>query len=89
MGFEVMHNLAMKDVLHHLAEDGCQRNRLVVRWCAAVAFLKMGMTSAVLQSSGTLPCCSEAVKISWRVGATSDGEFLRNLEGKLSGPDAL
>ena len=54
VGIEVMHNLAMKDVLHRLAEDGCQRNRPVVRWYAAVAFLKMGMTSAVFQS-GTLP----------------------------------
>ena len=43
----------------------------------------------VFQSSGTLPCYSEAAKISWRAGATSDAASLRNLEGKLSGPDAL
>ena len=49
----------------------------------------MGVTSAAFQSFETLPCCSKAVKISWRGGATSDAASLRNLEGKLSGPDAL
>ena len=49
----------------------------------------MGVTSAVFRSSGTLTCCIEAVKISWRAGATSDAASLRNLEGKFSGTDAL
>ena len=79
VGIEVLHNLTMKDVLHHLAADGCQRNWPVVRLYAAVASLLMGVTSAVFKSSGTLPCCSGAVKIGWTVGATSDVASLRNL----------
>ena len=52
-------------------------------------FLNMGITLAVVQSIGIVPCFNEAWKNSVNVGVSSSASVLSNLVGMWSGPVAL
>jgi len=51
------------ELLHHLSRDGAEADWPVVPWVLLLAFLKIGVTLAFLQSSGTSPVLQDLSKM--------------------------